>query len=113
MESDQFKMGLFYLVNKYQKGLEQNSFKNVSKVPAFLWQTQIQPIEYGLNDTIRIQNNEVILILYSFTPSGMNFLMILMPKVVLAKKIVREKLVPWNHSYLMYALISPRFTKLQ
>ena len=30
--------------------LERNSFKNVSKGSAFLWQMQIQTIEYGLND---------------------------------------------------------------
>ena len=36
--------------------LEQNLIKNVSKGQAFLWQAQIQPIEYYLkcNDTIRI-----------------------------------------------------------
>ena len=32
--------------------LEQNLFKSISKGPAFLWQTHIQTIEYGLNDTI-------------------------------------------------------------
>ena len=54
----------------------------------FLWQTQIQTIEYGLNDTIQIKKKQVILILYSFAPSApsdMNFQTILMPKVILAK----------------------------
>ena len=49
--------------------LKHNLFKKVSKGPAILWQTQIQTIEFGLNDTIRILKNEVILILYSFTGS--------------------------------------------
>ena len=30
-------------------------FENVSNGPAFLWKTQIQTIEYGLNDMIRIK----------------------------------------------------------
>ena len=34
------------------KPKKQNLFKNMSKGPPFLWQTQIQMIEYGLNDTI-------------------------------------------------------------
>ena len=37
---------------KTLKALEkQNLFKNVSKWVTFLWQTQIQTIKYGLNDT--------------------------------------------------------------
>ena len=43
--------------------------KNVSKGPAFLWQMQIQTIEYDLNVTIRIKKKEVILILHSVTLS--------------------------------------------
>ena len=39
----------------------------------FLWQTQIQMIEYGLNDMIRIKKKQVILILYSFLHSDKNF----------------------------------------
>ena len=38
--------------------LERNLFKNISKVPAFLWQTQIQMNEFGLNDTKRIKKEE-------------------------------------------------------
>ena len=45
--------------------------------PAFLWQTQIQKIEYGLNDTIRMKKKEVTL--YPFTPSDMSFWTIWMP----------------------------------
>ena len=37
------------------------------------------------NDTKRIKKKQVTLILYSFTPSDMNFQTILMPKVILAK----------------------------
>ena len=56
----------------YARALEHNLCKNVFMGPAFLWQTQIQTIEYGLNDTIRITKNEVILMLYTFTPSDFN-----------------------------------------
>ena len=35
--------------------LEHNLFKNAPKGPAFWGQTQIQTIEYGFNDTIRIR----------------------------------------------------------
>ena len=59
---------------------------------------QIQTIEYGLNDTILIIKKEVICILYSFTYFDINFQTILMPKGIL------QKIVPWNHSYLKYAL---------
>ena len=65
--------------------LEHNSFENVSNLVTFLWQTLIQTIEYGLNDMKRIKKKQVTLILYSFTPSDMNFQTILMPKVILAK----------------------------
>ena len=64
------------------KLLEHNLFKNVSKGPAFLWQSHIQTIEYDLKDTIRINKNEFIMILYSFTPSDMNFQRIFMPKEI-------------------------------
>ena len=57
----------------------QFDFKNVSKGPAFLWQTNIQTVKYGLNDAKLIKKNELILILYSSTLSDMNFQMILMP----------------------------------
>ena len=42
-------------------------------------------IKYGLNDIKRIKKKQVALILYSFTPSELNFQAILMPKVILAK----------------------------
>ena len=35
--------------------LEHNLFKNVSKYVIFLWNTQIQTIKYGLNDTKMIK----------------------------------------------------------
>ena len=38
---------------------------------------------------------QIIWILYSFTPSDMNFQTILMPKVILAK-ILSEKILPFN-----------------
>ena len=53
--------------------LEHTLFKNVSNRVTFLWQTQIQTIECGLNDTKRITKNQVTLILYSSTPSDMIF----------------------------------------
>ena len=39
--------------------LEPNLFKNVSKGPAFLSQTQIQTIEDGLNDTMPIKRMKI------------------------------------------------------
>ena len=57
-----------------------------SKWIFFLWQTQIQMIKYGLNDTKRIKKKQV-----SFTPSDMNFQAILMPKVIL-KKCLSQKI---------------------
>ena len=71
-------------MNSY-KILKHNIFKNVSKGPAFLWQTQIQAIEYGLNDAIRIKKNEALMILYSFTSVDMDFQTILMSKGILAE----------------------------
>ena len=57
---------------------------------SFLWQTQTQTIEYGLNDMIQINKNAVMLTLCSFTPSDLNFQTILMPKVNLAKKLSQK-----------------------
>ena len=51
----------------------------------FCDKTRVQTINNGLNDTIGIKKNEVVLALYSFTPFDMNFQTILMPKVILAK----------------------------
>ena len=69
---------------------EINLFKNVSKWAIFLRQTQIQTINYGLNDTKRIKKKQVILILYSFAHSDMNFQTVLLPKVILAKQISQK-----------------------
>ena len=45
---------------------------------SFLWQTQIQTIEYGPDDTIRIKSKEVVILIpYSYAPSDMNFQRIL------------------------------------
>ena len=38
----------------------------------------------------------------------MNSQTIPMPKVILTKKNLKKKLVPWNHSYLKYALVVPK-----
>ena len=51
-------------------------------------------IESGLNNTMRIKRNEVMMRLYSFIPSDMNFKTILMPKVILAKKNCQRKADP-------------------
>ena len=59
-----------------------------------MWQTQIQAIEYDLNDTKRIKKKQFALTLYSFAPSDMNFQTILMSK----------KSTHLNHSYLNYVL---------
>ena len=40
--------------------LEYNLCKNVSNRLAFLWQTHIQTIEYGLNDTIWYDTKEIV-----------------------------------------------------
>ena len=81
-------------------GLEHNLFTNVSEGTAFLWQTQIQTINHGLYDMIRIKSKELLFILYSFTPSDINFQSILMPKVILAQ-FLSQKLVSLHHSYLV------------
>ena len=39
----------------------------------FCGKTEIQTIKYGLNDLKLIKKEQVTLILYSFTPSEMNF----------------------------------------
>ena len=67
----------------YFNFLELNLVKNVSNAPAFLWQNQIQTIEYGLNDKIWIKKWKKLF--YSFQPSYKNFRAILMPKMILAK----------------------------
>ena len=47
---------------------------------------QIQPTKYGLYDAIRIKKKELILIIWSYTPSDMNVETILMPKLILTQK---------------------------
>ena len=83
--------------------LEHTLFKNVSNRVTFLWQTQIQTIEYGLNDTKRITKNQVTLILYSSTPFDMIFQTILMPKVIFAN-FLSKKNSHLDHYYLRYSL---------
>ena len=54
--------------------LEHNLFfKNVPKGPLLMWQMNIQSIDYGLYDMLRIEQKEIILMIYSFAPSDMNF----------------------------------------
>ena len=48
--------------------LEHNFFKDMSKGPAFLRQTQIQTLEYGLDDAMPIKTNDLVLIL-NFQPT--------------------------------------------
>ena len=81
--------------------LEHNSFKNKSNWVTFLWQKQIQTIEYDHNDTKRIKKKQVTLKFYS----DKNFQMILMPRVILAK-FLSQKSTLLDHSYLLkYALV--------
>ena len=48
------KAGLLdFSYNNY--ALEHNFFKNVSKGPAFSRQTEVQTLEYGLDDAMRIK----------------------------------------------------------
>ena len=73
-------------------------------------------IKYGLNDTKRIKKKQVTLILYSFTPSDMNFQTYLLPKMILAKKNSQKKTTHLDHSYLKYTLAisysSPRIYRV-
>ena len=57
---------------------------------------QIQTIEYGLNVTKGIKSKHVTLLLYSFTPSDKNFQTIMMPKVIMEKKIATKNLLTWT-----------------
>ena len=72
---------MLYLTKLASLSLEHNLFKNVYTTAAFLWQTQIQTIIYGLNN---FDKKKIILILYLFTTSEINLQTILMPKVILA-----------------------------
>ena len=65
--------------------LELIFFKNVTKASASSRRTQIQTLEYGLDDAMRIKKKDFVLIENSFTPSDMNFQTIWMPKVILTK----------------------------
>ena len=47
--------------------------------------TQIQTLEYDLDDAMWIKKKDDVLIEYSFTPSDMNFQTIWMPKGILTK----------------------------
>ena len=66
-------MKLMKTLRDFKRKLEYNSFKNVSKWPPFLWRTQIQTTEYGLNDTIRNKRKKFYWYLTPFTPYNMNF----------------------------------------
>ena len=58
-------------------------------------------VKWGLNDTIRINTDKkevAMILLNSFTPSDMNFQIIMTSKVIFAKFVIK-KLVPQNHSY--------------
>ena len=61
-----FSEARLYLDNfswNYLRTLKHNLFKNVSKWVTILWQTQIQTIKYGLNNTKRIKKYQVTVIL--------------------------------------------------
>ena len=81
---------------------------NISKRAVFLLRTQSQTMIYDLQNVIWIKIKVGISILYSFKPShrasNMNLQTIWMSRSDFGKKIVTKKLVPWNHSYLKYAL---------
>ena len=69
------------------------------QVSKFFGQTQIQTIKYGLNDTKRIKNKQVTLILYSFTP-WYDF-----SRDFDAQSNFGKKFTHLEHSYLKYALV--------
>ena len=85
--------------------LEHNLFRNILNWVAFLWQTQIQTIIYGLNDAKRTKKKQITLILDSFIPSDMNFQTILMPNVILAK-------ILWQNIYSVGPFLS-RLAKME
>ena len=62
----------------YLPRLDHSLFKNVFEGPAFLWQTQIQMIEYGLYDTIQMKGRSYVDT--HLKHSDKNFETILMPK---------------------------------
>ena len=64
---------------------------------------QIKTVKYGLDDRIWMKKKQITLIIYSFTPSDMNFQTILMPKGILAY-FCHKKYTHSDHSYLKYAL---------
>ena len=57
---------------------------------------QIQTIEYGLNDTIRMKNKKKLYRYFTHlhTHSDMKFQSILVPKVILKKSIVTKRAGP-------------------
>ena len=55
-----------------------------------------------------IKDKKNILMLYSFSPSDMNFQTILMPKGI-GQKFCQKKLVSWNHSYLILRSVTVSF----
>ena len=58
--------------------------------PAFSRPTQIQTLEYGLDDAMRIKKKDLVLLEYSFTPSDMSFQTIWIPKGILKKNFSRN-----------------------
>ena len=81
--------------------LEQIFLKNLSNWVTFLWQTLIQTIKYGLNYTKRIKQKQVTSILYSFTPSDVNFQTFLLLLWFWQKRNHKES-THLDHSYLNY-----------
>ena len=71
------------------KALKHSLSKECIQGISFLWQTQIQTTKYGLYDMVRIKKYlyRYCTHLHRFTPSDLNFQTILMPKVILAKKL--------------------------
>ena len=57
-----------HFFEKFSEQLEHTLDKNGSTGPAIMWQNQIQTIEYGINDTIRIKKIGTIMIIHSLNP---------------------------------------------
>ena len=94
--------------------LEHNLGKNVSKGPAFLWQTQIQTIKFGFNNAYNMDINE-----RSYTDTSLiytlwyEFSYNFDAKSDFGKDFVTKKSTHLDHSYLKYALVKDLFLSLQ
>ena len=84
--------------------LEHNLIKNVSNWVTFLWQTQIQTIRYGLNDTKRKKRSKLHWYFAHLHPLIWIFKRFWCPQCFW-QKYCHKKYTQLGHSYLKYALL--------